>query len=345
MKKITLILFFLPICFFGQQTVKDSIIHDNVYRSYRAYIPAIYNSSKATPLLFNFHGLTGSSFTSMWQADFRQIADTANFIIIHPQGLLNSAGQTHWNIGQIGTSINDINFISALLDSLSSKYNIDLNRVYSTGMSNGAYMSYRLACELSEKIAAIAPVAGSYISYMLTNCNPSHPTPVLHIHGDADSNSIYYGKPGVESIPNIISYWVNYNQCDTQSVLILVPNVNINDSSTVEHYSWKNGINGVDVEHLKVINGGHTWPGSNFSSNNSGIINYDINASIEIWRFLSKYDINGLINQPTNINEFSKNKKLVKIVDLLGRERKNINNKLLLYIYDNGEVVKKINLK
>ena len=86
-------------------------------------------------------------------------------------------------------------------------------------------MSYRLACELSNKIAAIAPVAGSYISYMLNSCNPIHPTAVLHIHGVADISSIYYGKPGVESIPSIISYCVNHNQCDTQSIFIYHQNI------------------------------------------------------------------------------------------------------------------------
>ena len=345
MRKNLILLFSVIYHFtFGQQIINDSIIHDNLYRKYTTYIPAIYNASQPTPLVFNFHGLTGTSAIAMWHADFRSIADTANFIIIHPQGLLNSSGETHWNVGQLGTSVNDIHFISVLLDSLSLEYNIDSKRVYSTGMSNGAYMSYRLACELSDKIAAIAPVAGSYISYMLNNCNPTHSTPVLHIHGIADSSSIYYGKPGVESIPDILSYWINYNQCDTQSIFTQIANININDNSTVEHYTWKNGINGVGIEHLKIINGGHTWPGSNFSNNN-GITNYDINASLEIWNFFSKYDINGIINQPTAIYEYHNNKKLIRVIDILGRNIKGTNNKLLFYIYDNGEVVKKINIK
>ena len=146
MKRLLLILLYFPHFIFGQQTINDSIIHDNLYRSYITYIPAIYNASQPTPLVFNFHGKTGNSTIAMWRADFRSIADTANFIIVHPQGLLNNSGETHWNVGQIGTSINDIDFISSLIDSLSLEYNIDSDRVYSTGMSNGAFMSYRLAC-------------------------------------------------------------------------------------------------------------------------------------------------------------------------------------------------------
>lgn len=343
MRKLLFILICFPVFSFGQQTINDSIIHDNLYRSYTTYIPVLYNATQPTPLVFNFHGLTGTSAIAMWHADFRLIADTANFIIVHPQGLLNSSGETHWNVGQIGTSINDIDFISSLLDSLTLEYNIDSDRVYSTGMSNGAYMSYRLACELSDKVAAIAPVAGSYVSYMLNSCNPTHATPVLHIHGVADSSTIYYGKPGVESIASIISYWVNYNQCDTQSVFTQIANSNLIDISIVEHYNWKNGINGVGVEHFKIIDGGHTWPGSNFSNSNGGITNYDINASLEIWKFFSKYDINGLIH-PTGIiiNEHNLNKQLIQVIDILGRDSKEIKNKLLFYIYDDGTVDKKI---
>ena len=342
MRKLLPLLISLPLFTLAQQTISGSITHGGLQRDYTLYVPASYSSATAVPLVFNFHGLTGTSTIAMWHADFRLIADTANFIIVHPQGLLNSSGETHWNVGQTGTSINDIDFVSVLLDSLSLDYNISQDRIYSTGMSNGGYMSYRLACELSDKIAAIAPVAGSYISYMLNSCNPIHPTPVLHIHGVADTMSIYYGKPGVESIPSIISYWVNHNQCDTQSIFIQVANINLTDSSTVEHYIWENGINGVEVEHFKIIDGGHTWPGSNFPNSN-GITNFDIIASVEIWRFFSKYDINGLISTTSSFVKLEEtNKKLLRIIDILGRETNLIKNTPLFYIYNDGTVEKRI---
>ena len=104
-----LFLLILPFFAFSQQTINDSIIHDSVYRNFITYIPAVYDVSSPTPLLFNFHGRTGTAYGTMWHADFRDIADTANFIIVHPQGLLNNNGDTHWNYGH--TNIDDIGFV------------------------------------------------------------------------------------------------------------------------------------------------------------------------------------------------------------------------------------------
>ena len=181
---------------------------------------------------------------------------------------------------------------------------------------------------------------------MLNTCNPIHPTPVLHIHGDADSTSFYYGEPAFESVPSIISYWINYNLCDTQSIISQVPNINLLDSSNVVNYVWKNGINDVEVKHFKIIGGGHTWPGSDFPNLSGGVTNYDINASVEIWRFFSKYDINGLVSSSTVVNENSKiNRKLLQVVDLLGRQSTYFNNQILFYMYEDGTVEKKIIIK
>ena len=108
LKKILVFFFFAPLLCVSQQIVHDSIFHDNVYRTYIAYIPAIYNSSNAVPLIFNLHGRGGNSLIAMYQADFRDIADTANFIIVHPKGLLNANGETHWNYGN-STEISILN--------------------------------------------------------------------------------------------------------------------------------------------------------------------------------------------------------------------------------------------
>ena len=297
MKKLIFLIICIPIFALSQQTINSSIIHANLQRDYILYVPAMYNASNPTPLLFNFHGYTSNASDQMWYGDFRSIADTAGFIIAHPMGTLDNSGNTHFNVGWGGSSVDDIGFTSALIDSISAAYSINLNRVYSTGMSNGGYFSYHLACNLSTKIAAIASVTGTMSQFTYNNCNPQHPVPVMEIHGTADATVPYNG---LLSIPDVMDYWVIYNQCDTQSVITQIPNINIIDGSTVEHYVWKNGLNGVDVEHYKIIDGAHTWPGAPFAL---GTTNYDIDASTEIWRFFSKYDINGLINSSTFVAE------------------------------------------
>jgi len=333
-----LFLLILPFFAFSQQTINDSIIHNNIYRTFIVYIPSIYNNSNTSvPLLFNLHGRNGTSNIAMWNADFRDIADTANFIIVHPQALQNSNGETQWNYGH--TNIDDIGFLNSLYTYLTAIYDIDIDRVYSAGMSNGAAMSYRLACDMSDKIAAIASVTGAMTSFQFQSCNPIHPTPILQIHGTNDTmvnfSSMVYG----------LNYWRNYNNCDIIADTFPIPNYVISDSSTVDHIIFRNGNNGVNTELFKIYNGGHTWPGSSFTNNN-GITNFDINASVEIWRFFSKYDINGLISTSTFVAELeSKGKKLIKVVDVLGKESLLMSNTPLFYIFDDGSVEKKLIIK
>ncbi len=336
MRKIVIILFCIPFFATSQQIINDSIDLNGTYRHFITYIPAVYNQSTPTPLVFNFHGKTGTSFSTMYHADFRDIADTANFIIVHPQGLLDSTGVTHWNYGQ--SNIDDIGFINELYTHLvNNLYNIDIDKVYTCGMSNGGAMSYYLACSnMSNKIAAIASVTGAMTSYQHLSCNPAHPTPVIEIHG-TDDLTIPFNVilPGIE-------YWRNYNNCNLVADTTVIPDLILGDWSTVEHIVYNNGNNGVTTELFKIIGGGHTWPGSNFPNSN-GITNYDINASEEIWKFFSRYDINGLINSPNNITESEKeNKKVLKIINLLGQEVNDKHNQPIFYIYDDKTVNKKI---
>ena len=334
MNKLLLILILYPCFIFGQQTINDSILINGIYRNYITYVPSIYQPSQPTPLIFNLHGRTSTAWQQMWYGDFRDIADTANFIIVHPQGLLDNTGVTHWNLGQ--SNIDDIGFLNSLYSHLVSNYNINLDQVYLTGMSNGGYMSYYLACNMNDKIAAIASVTGAMGSFTQLNCNPNHPTPVMEIHGTADFTVPF------NDIINGIEYWRDYNNCNLIADTALMPDLNFGDLSTVKHIVYNNGDNGVTTELFKVINGGHTWPGSNIST---GVTNYDINASIEIWKFFYKYDINGLIHQSTSITEYITKKDIIKVIDVLGRQTKHLKNQPLFYIYDDGTVEKKIILE
>tara|TARA_R110001592_G_scaffold229393_2_gene486080 strand:- start:468 stop:1595 length:1128 start_codon:yes stop_codon:yes gene_type:complete len=299
---LALLFLFVANCF-SQQTITDSIIHGGLNRTYILYVPASYNASNATPLVLNFHGYTSNSTEQMYYGDFRAIADTANFILVHPMGTLDGSNQPYWNSGWGGT-VDDIGFTNALIDSLSAQYNINQDRVYSTGMSNGGFMSYTLACSLSNRITAIASVTGAMNTNQSSSCSPQHPIPVMEIHGTADGTVPYNGTAGISSVENTLSYWVGFNQTNSSPVFTAVPNISTTDGSTAEHYVYENGTNGVEIEHYKIINGGHTWPGAPVVV---GTTNYDFNASEKIWQFFAQYDINGKIT-PTAIteNELSK---------------------------------------
>ena len=300
MKKIASLIAFIGLSFTGtsQQTITATITHDGLQREYILYVPANYTGSAAVPLVFNFHGYTSNATEQMWYGDFRAIADTAGFIIVHPMGTLDVQNTTHFNVGWGGSTVDDVGFSAALLDSISADYNINAERVYSTGMSNGGFMSYHLACQLSDKIAAIASVTGSMSPATFNACNPQHPTPLLEIHGTADGTVSYGGTNFSGPIIDVLDYWVNFNNSNTTPTVINVPDINTSDGSTVEHLIYYGGDNDVTVEHFKITGGGHTWSGSAFGGAGT---NYDIDASVEVWKFFSKYDINGLIGGPTMV--------------------------------------------
>jgi polyhydroxybutyrate depolymerase len=282
----------LPAFINSQQTINGSITHDGLNREYILYVPQSYDPGTAAPLVFNLHGYTSNALQQMFYGDFRPIADTAGFLIVHPMGTVDQLGNTHWNVGWGNSNVDDVGFLNALIDSLSAQYDIDQNRIYSTGMSNGGFMSYKLACELSDRIAAIASVTGSMNTNQMTTCDPQHPMPVMEIHGTADPTVAYNGTLFFSPIESVLAYWSGFDECTTPPVITSIPDIDMTDGCTAEHQLFADGTNGVEVEHFKIINGEHTWPGSAFGGVGT---NQDIDASKEIWRFFSKYDINGLI--------------------------------------------------
>lgn len=283
-------------------------MHGGINREFIMYIPANYSGNEAVPLLFNFHGYTSNATQQMWYGDFRPIADTAGFIIVHPEGTLDSNGQTHFNVGWLTSSVDDVGFTLAMIESLSNTYNIDQDRIYSTGMSNGGFMSFHLACELSDRIAAVGSVTGSMTLGSLPNCNPTHQIPVIQIHGTADGTVTYTGTAFSEPVTTVVDFWANFNNCDSTPQTENVPDIATNDGTTVEKFTYSNGDNCAEVIHYKVSNGSHTWAGAPFPTAGT---NYDIDASLEVWKFVSQYDINGKIGCATaNVNETTANSAL-----------------------------------
>ena len=290
MRKLILLFFYLPFIGLAQQTLNQSIFHDNLKRDYIIHIPSSYDNETPFPLVLCFHGYGGSA-SGISYTNFNYVSDTASFIVVYPQGTLFK-GKSHWNVGRwaLGSNVDDVGFVSSLLDSLSESYNIDQSRIYSTGMSNGGYMSFLLACQLSERIAAIASVTGSMTPQTYNLCNPQRPIPVLQIHGTNDRKVPYKGKPKwTLSINKVLEYWINHNNCDTSPSEMSFPDINISDRSHVSRLTWLNGDNSVVTDHIIVHGGRHVWFGA--------WGNMEINSSAEIWRFFSKYDIHGEIER------------------------------------------------
>lgn len=288
----------------AQVTVTDSIYSGGIYRHYRLYVPAIYSGSQPVPLILNLHGYTSNAFQQQYYGSFMAIADTANFLVVQPDGTDPGTGQ-FWNAGFAG-SPNDMGFLENLIDSLSAQYNIDQDRVYSTGMSNGGIMSYYLSCGLYERITAMASVTGTMTNLMYVGCNPPGPMPVMEIHGTADGTVPYNGSATSVHIDSVIKFWRIQNMTDASPVVLPYPNTSLTDGCTATEYAYLNGLNGSEVILVKITGGGHTWPGAPVDI---GITNHDFSASVRIWQFFRKFSKSQLTGIREEVTD--RNKKLL----------------------------------
>jgi polyhydroxybutyrate depolymerase len=277
---------FLTLGSSAQTTIDDSFIYGGIERTYRIYIPALYDPQEEVPMLFNLHGYGSNNLEQEFYGDFRGVADTANFIIVHPNGTFDKNNNRFWNT--FGNSnVDDVGFLSALIDTISSAINIDQEKIYSTGMSNGGFMSYHLACFLSDRVTAVASVTGSMTNATFNTCDPNHPVPSMHVHGTLDATVPYNGNFFFVAIESLVDFWVQHNNCEPEPTVIQIPDIDTTDGCTAEQYIYSGGDQETSVEFFKVIGGGHSWPGAPLNIN---ITNMDFNASVEIWRFLSHFN-------------------------------------------------------
>lgn len=258
----------------------QSIVHDDLEREYLIFVPDSYNQSLATPMMLNFHGFAGTASDYMRYADMRSVAESENFILVYPQGSC-SDGLSHWNPcprgGENKSSADDLGFIQAMINDISTQYNVDQERIYATGYSNGGMMAYGLANHKSDLIAAVACVSG-----IMLDCfgSISHSMPILHLHGTSDNELPYNGNSDYPSVQSILEYWIGFNNTSIN------PTSRVDNSGTIpiEQYIYDQGDNSVSVEHLKYIGGEHVWFENTFQGYSTGEL---------IWNFVSKYDING----------------------------------------------------
>lgn len=270
---------------FAQQTT-ITWDYDGTTRKYIQYVPSIYDGNTAVPLVVALHGL-GDNVANFQGVGFQAVADTANFIVVYPEALVDGfTGSTAWNSGA-GTfgiypnqNIDDVGFINALVDTVSAHYNIDQNRVYATGFSMGGFMTNRLACELNNRFSAFASVAGTIGSGI--TCNPNADLRMCHFHSTGDGN-VGYGTDGGGAQDNLfglsvtewINFWTSNNGCGNVTVNGMFPD-DASDSRTVEYFEYGGCNSGTRVVHYKAYGGDHDWL---FRPNN------DLTYTLEIWKF------------------------------------------------------------
>ena len=280
----------------------SSIFSGGLQRTYNVHISSSYDKTIPTPLVIVLHGGGGTGQGMTKLASFNAISDRENFIIVYPDGFEN-----HWNDGRDvqryraqKQNVDDVGFISALIDHLSDEYNIDARRIYVTGISNGAMMSHRLGCELSQKIAAIAPVAGNIPVNMASVWAPSRPVSVLIINGTEDplvpwaGGDVHFGsvKLGqVLSVADTVKFWVANDKCISTSLSTQLPDTDPSDGTTVQKQTYIGCEDGVEVVLYAVEGGGHTWPGGLPYSPESviGRTSRDFDASEVIWQFFKEH--------------------------------------------------------
>ena len=229
--------------------------HDGYNRSY--YVAYPDNIDEFAPLIINMHGYGGNAAGQISYTQMNQYAHDQGMAVVYPQGLNNSWNvYTYWD----NNSYDDVGFISDMIDAIASDFDIDLDRVYACGMSNGGYMTYRLACDLSDKIAAFGSVTGNF---MLTNSagdcvDQNREIPIIHFHGTADQIVNYYPPSFDQSLTvgESIDFWSEYNNFTQESVESI--------NSNVEVYTYSKESSPTKFIHYKVYGGNHEWFGSNW---------------------------------------------------------------------------------
>lgn len=263
------------------------LISSGEKRTYLLYVPPGYDPSKPAPLMINIHGFAQWPRNQMLVSGWNDLADEYNFIVVYPEGRGFPLRWTN-NGSEPGTS-QDVQFISDLIDKLSSEYSIDPQRIYVSGLSNGAGESFALSCYLSDRIAAFGGVAGAYV-LPWQDCKPSRPVPAIIFHGTADPIVPFTG--GSEShtgtLPDI-STWVSQlagrNGCDA----IPVP---LPAGGEVRGFQSTGCSQGAEVDYYIIVGGGHSWPGGGYlPAFIVGHTTKDINASRVMWEFFQQHPL------------------------------------------------------
>lgn len=272
----------------GDQTL--TLTHDGVKRTYVVHIPPGLSDTKPVALVLAFHGVGLNAKEMMRISGFSNQSDISGFLVVYPEG---TGEVKSWNGGHCcGTAardnVDDVGFVRTLIGELLKSYPVDPKKVYATGFSNGAILTYRLACELSDLIAAFGPVSATPVEDDLKVCTPNRPVSVMHFHGTADDANPYNGGKSAGgyqfvSVSTIIRYLVDFNACPakTQS----------SQSGSIRHDGSAPCKSASAVELYTILDGKHAWPGGEAVNQNMGEPTKEISATPLLWEFFQAHPL------------------------------------------------------
>jgi polyhydroxybutyrate depolymerase len=264
-------------------------------RTYLFHTPPSNKKKTQLPLVLILHGGSTPAERMVNYTRMNAIADRESFIIVYPRGTNN-----FWNDGrERAPKVDDVGFIRALIAHLEKTLPIDQRRIYAAGISNGGMMTQRLACELSDKIAAIASLAASMPENYSPQCRPTATISVLLIHGTDDPLVPYRGGPlsaasniggSIWPLTDTIKYWAARDKCTGRPKIDYLPDRDPNDRAVTRREIYRSCANGTDVILLTVEGGGHTWPGANpyLPESRTGRTTKDFDGSEVIWDFFKQ---------------------------------------------------------
>jgi polyhydroxybutyrate depolymerase len=289
----------------GNHTV--TLTHENRQRSAIVHVPLRAAEKSRLPVVFNFHGGGGHGANQEEYSLMDQLADREGFVVVYPNGTGRLSNRLlTWNAGTccayaVLNHVDDVGFVLALIRRLELLVPIDRSRVYATGLSNGAMMSYRLAAEAGDHFAAIAPVAGGMVAPMIAT---KQPVPVMHFHSIDDPRALYHGGLGPPfpftksrvlhpDIDEMIARWVAHNGCDAtphQDPSVIAASASKQTATRIDYSRCSAG---ADVVLWRFTGVGHVWPGGkqNYLQRILGRSTNLVDANAEMWRFFLKFSL------------------------------------------------------
>ncbi len=276
-----------------------SLSHNGVVREY--YVSYPEKTTKPCPLIIVLHNFYGSAKFIRQASEMDDFALLANIAVVYPEGIDNS-----WNVGtpwDKNTS-DDVGFIDVLIDSVATRFNIDLNRVYACGYSNGGYMAYELACQLSNKITAFGSIGSNFMLNTDQQCDQNRLIPIIDFKGTADPFVAYdvpfegqFSNDGSLLVNENIAYWTQFNNL-TESTIQSLNDVDPSDSTKVEIHTFSGEKIGAIFVHYKILNGGHQWFGGKMGDEHLSYIgfnNHDIHATEILIDFFLNYQLSDFL--------------------------------------------------